>query len=105
MNPPFDRSDAALRAWLELGPERGRPEALERALAATRRVPQRPGWTFPGSWLPRQLPVLHANAARPVLYIVLAALLAAAVVATMLYSGLQKRVPLTGPIGNGLIAY
>src|SRR5207244_4327734 len=51
MNPPTDRSDSALRAWLELGPDRGRPEAIERALAATRRVPQRPGWIYPERWL------------------------------------------------------
>ena len=51
MTEPIERSDSALRAWLEQGPDRGRPEAVERALAATRRVPQRPGWSFPERWL------------------------------------------------------
>src|SRR6185503_1866577 len=63
MNPPTERSDSALRAWLELGPDRGRPEALERALAATRRVPQRPGWTYPERWLPVNRALLAAAAA------------------------------------------
>ena len=63
MNPPIERPDSALRAWLELGPERGRPEALERALAATRRVPQRPSWTFPERWLPVNRVLLAAAAA------------------------------------------
>src|SRR6478672_7429821 len=63
MNPSTDRPDSALRAWLEIGPNRGRPEALERALAATRRVPQRPGWTFPERWLPVNRAFLAAAAA------------------------------------------
>src|SRR4029078_4192358 len=63
MNPPIDRSDSALRAWLELGPDRGRPEAIERALAATRRVPQRPGWTYPERWIPVNRALLAAAAA------------------------------------------
>jgi hypothetical protein len=63
MNAPIDRSETALRAWLELGPDRGRPEAVERALAATRRVPQRPGWTYPERWLPVNRALLAAAAA------------------------------------------
>src|SRR4051812_44391924 len=63
MNSSIDRPDSALRAWLETGPERGRTEALERALAATRRVPQRPGWTFPERWLPVNRLFLAAAAA------------------------------------------
>src|SRR4051794_38654012 len=63
MNSSIDRPDGTLRAWLELGPERGRPEALERALAATRRVPQRPGWTLPERWLRVNRPLLAAAAA------------------------------------------
>src|SRR3954469_13075346 len=62
MNASTDRPDSALRAWLELGPERGRTEAIERALAATRRVPQRPGWSFPERWLPVNRALLAAAA-------------------------------------------
>ena len=51
MNESMDR---ALADWLREGPEHGSREALERALAATRRTPQRPGWTFPERWLPMQ---------------------------------------------------
>ena len=63
MNRPIERPDSALRAWLEMGPDRGRPEALERALAATRRVPQRPSWTFPERWLPLNRTLVAAAAA------------------------------------------
>src|SRR5215475_561322 len=63
MNASTDRPDSALRAWLELGPDRGRPEAIERALAATRRVPQRPGWTFPERWLRVNRALIAAAAA------------------------------------------
>src|SRR5215210_4465691 len=52
MSQPIDRRESVVRAWLAEGPDRGRPEALERALAATRRVPQRPGWSVPERWLP-----------------------------------------------------
>ena len=63
MNRPIERPDSALRAWLEVGPDRGRPEVLERALAATRRVPQRPSWTFPERWLHVNRTLLAATAA------------------------------------------
>ena len=105
MNPPIERPDSAMRAWLEAGPDRGRPEALERALAATRRVPQRPSWTFPERWLPMQLTLTRADVPRPVLYLVLAALLAAAIVLSVLAIGSRKSIPSFGPAGNGEIAY
>jgi len=63
MNTSTDRPESALRAWLELGPDRGRPEAIERALAATRRVPQRPRWTYPERWIPVNRALLAAAAA------------------------------------------
>ena len=52
MNESIDR---VLADWLDEGPEHGPREGLERALAATRRVGQRPGWTLPERWLPMQL--------------------------------------------------
>ena len=44
--------DSGIGAWLQEGPERGPQHGLDRALAATRRVSQRPGWVFPSRWLP-----------------------------------------------------
>ncbi len=41
--------DQVLRDWLSEGPEQGRAEARDRALAATHRTPQRPRWRQP-SW-------------------------------------------------------
>jgi transglutaminase-like putative cysteine protease len=48
-----DAFDHLLRDWLAEGPERGRAEALDRALAATRRTTQRPRWRQP-SWHARR---------------------------------------------------
>jgi hypothetical protein len=42
-----DAFDQILADWLREGPERGRVEALDRALAATRRTSQRPRWRQP----------------------------------------------------------
>ena len=39
-----DALDQILHDWLGEGPERGRTEALDRALAATHRTVQRPRW-------------------------------------------------------------
>jgi hypothetical protein len=44
--------DPILARWLHDGPEDGPEHGLKRALAATRKVNQRPGWTFPRWWLP-----------------------------------------------------
>lgn len=48
-----DAFDQILRDWLGEGPERGRVEALDRALAETHRTAQRPGWRQP-SWPARR---------------------------------------------------
>ena len=48
-----DAFDQILQDWLGEGPERGRVEALDRALAATHRTAQRPGWRQP-SWPARR---------------------------------------------------
>jgi hypothetical protein len=42
-----DAFDQVLRDWLGEGPEQGRVEALDRALAATHRTAQRPRWRQP----------------------------------------------------------
>ena len=75
MNESMDR---ALADWLREGPEYGSREALERVLAATRRTPQRPGWTFPERWIPMQLTMARTPSLRPIIYLALVALLIAA---------------------------
>ena len=54
MNESMDR---VLADWLREGAEEGPREGLERSLAATRRVAQRPGWTLPGRWIPMELTI------------------------------------------------
>ena len=103
MNESMDR---ALADWLREGPEYGSRESLERVLAATRRTPQRPGWTFPERWLPMQLTMARTPPLRPILYLALVALLIAATAAAALLVGSQKRVP--EPFGlarNGVVVF
>jgi Tol biopolymer transport system component len=103
MNEPMDR---ALADWLREGPDHGPREGLERALAATRQVSQRPRWAIPERWLPMQLTMQRVPAMRPLAYLALVALLIAALVAAAVLVGSQRRVPPPfGPAGNGLVAY
>jgi Tol biopolymer transport system component len=103
MNESMDR---ALADWLREGPEQGPREGLERALAATRRTSQRPGWSFPERWLPMQLTMQRMPAMRPAFYLALIALLAVALLVALLFVGSQRRLPPPyGPAGNGLVAY
>jgi WD40-like Beta Propeller Repeat len=103
MNEPMDR---ALADWLREGPDHGPREGLERALAATRQVSQRPGWAIPERWLPMQLTMQRVPAMRPLAYLALVALLIAALVAAAVLVGSQRRLPPPfGPAGNGLVAY
>ena len=81
-----DLSDRALADWLHEGPERGPREGLERALAATRRVGQRPGWTLPERWIPMQL-TMARTPQRPILAIVMLALMIGALLASALFIG------------------
>ena len=107
MNESMDR---VLADWLREGPETGPREGLERALAATRRVGQKPGWALPERWLPMQLTTARTPSLRPILAIVLVALLTLALVAAALFIGSQRRAlpapfdPL-GPARNGAIVY
>jgi Tol biopolymer transport system component len=104
MNESMDR---VLADWLREGPESGPREGLERALAATRRVGQKPGWTFLERWLPMQLTMARTPSLRPILAIVMLALLIVALVATVLFVGSQRRElpPPFGPARNGAIVY
>jgi hypothetical protein len=99
--------DHVLADWLRDGPESGPSEGLERALAATRHVDQRPGWTFPERWLPMQLTMARTRSLRPLLAIVMIALLIVAMVAAALLIGSTRRPlpPPFGPAANGALVY
>jgi Tol biopolymer transport system component len=104
MNESMDR---VLADWLREGPETGPREGLERALAATRRVGQKPGWALLERWLPMQLTMARTPSLRPILAIVMVALLIVALAATALFIGSQRRA-LPAPFGlagNGAIVY
>ena len=97
--------DRVVADWLHEGPERGPHEGLERALAATRRVGQRPGWTLPERWLPVQLTMTRTRSQRPIFAVVLLALLTVALVATALYIGSQRRELPPPLFRNGAVVY
>ena len=103
MNGSMDRE---LVGWLREGPDTGPAAALDRALAATRRTSQRPGWTIPERWLPMQLTMSRAPAVRPALLLALVGLLVLALVATFLVASSQRRLPPPfGPAANGAVVF
>jgi dipeptidyl aminopeptidase/acylaminoacyl peptidase len=95
--------DQVLADWLHEGPESGPREGLERSLAATRRIGQRPGWTLPERWIPMELAMARTRVQRPMLAIVMLVLLTAAVVAAALFVGARPQQPPL-PFRNGVIA-
>jgi Tol biopolymer transport system component len=101
MNLPHDNQIAA---WLAAGPDEAPREALVRALAATHRTRKRPRWTFPERWLPMQLTMTRTRSPRPIFAIVSLTLLIVALVATALYVGSQRPLPLP-QFRNGAIVY
>ena len=104
MNESMDR---VLADWLREGPEQGSREGLERTLAATRRVRQRPGWTLPERWIPLELTMLRTSSQRPILALLTLALLIIAIVAAILVAG-SSRPNLPAPFGparNGAIVF
>ena len=90
MNESMDR---VLADWLHEGPESGPREGLERSLAATRRVGQRPGWTLPERWIPMELTMARTRVQRPILAIVMLALLTVVVLAAALFVGARPQQP------------
>ena len=104
MNESMDR---ALTDWLREGPEHGSREGLERALAATRRTSQRPGWTFPERWLPMQRTLARTPSMRPLIALAAIALLVLALAAAAVLIGSSRREipPPFGVAQNGAVAF
>jgi Tol biopolymer transport system component len=100
-----ESTDRVLTDWLHEGPERGPREGLERALAATRRVGQRPGWTIPERWIPMQLTMARTRSQRPILAIVTLGLLLVALSATAVLIGSPRRESPPPPFSNGAIVF
>jgi Tol biopolymer transport system component len=102
-----DSAERLLATWLSDGPDTGPREGLDRALAATRRTRQRPGWTFLERWIPMQLTMRAAVVPRSLLLLLTLALLVLTVLAAVLLAGAGRARPAPpfGPAANGLIAY
>ncbi|HEX6867870.1 MAG TPA: hypothetical protein VF119_03645 [Candidatus Limnocylindrales bacterium] len=101
-----DSMDRVFADWLREGPESGPHEGLERTLAATRRIGQRPGWTIPERWLPMQLTMTRTPRLAPLLAAATVAILLVALVAAALLVGSRPTLP--EPFGiarNGTVAY
>jgi Tol biopolymer transport system component len=96
--------DQLLSEWLHEGPDTGPREGLERSLAATRRVGQRPGWALPDRWIPMRL-TMPPTFRRPILAIGTLALLMVALVAGALHIGSQPRDLSLPMFRNGAIVY
>jgi Tol biopolymer transport system component len=96
--------DRLLTDWLGEGPDRGPQHGLERALAATRRTAQRPGWTFASAWVPAPLAARASGRPRTFAILLAAVLLAAALAAIAVFVGSARRAaPPFGLASNGSI--
>ncbi|HEX6867872.1 MAG TPA: hypothetical protein VF119_03655, partial [Candidatus Limnocylindrales bacterium] len=89
--------DHQVAAWLADDAHEAPPDSLARALAATRRTRKRPRWTFPARWLPMELTMTRTPMRRPILGLVMLALLIAALVATSVFVGSERTdLPISG---------
>jgi Tol biopolymer transport system component len=99
-------TNRVLADWLQEGPDRGSNEALERALAATRRSSQRPGWAIPERWNPMQLTAVRVPNLRPLYVLTLVALLIVALAVAAALVGRPRELP--NPFGlaaNGVTVF
>lgn len=102
----FEQDLPNLFEQLALGPT---PDYRDHIVQQTARMRQRPAWMFPERWLP--MSVLTTRAAAPPrvpwrIVGLVALLLVALAVGTLLIVGSQPRLPAPfGPAGNGHIAY
>jgi Tol biopolymer transport system component len=98
-----DHIDRMVGDWLSDGPERGPRDGLERTLAATRSVRQRPWWAASNRW-PALVPSI--GRAPVALWAVLLIALLLGIAAIALIVGSRPRLPSPfGVAGNGLVAY
>jgi Tol biopolymer transport system component len=107
----FDRS---LTAWLEeRAPARAPGHLLDDVVTRTRRTRPRSAWRIPERWLPVTIALRRAEMPRALLLVLLAALLVVVVAIggaalgqrLTVFDGVAPLPPLSGPAGNGLIAY
>ena len=99
-------TDRLLVDFLREGPDAGPREGLERALAATHRVGQRPGWATTERWSSMDIVMQRTPSSRPFLLLATIAVLIALLATAALLVGSQNRLP--EPFGlarNGQIAY
>ena len=103
MNATTDRQ---LADFLREGPDVGPREGLERALAATHRIGQRPGWATSERWSSMDIVMARTPNSRPFLLLTTIALLIVLLAAAALLAGSQQRLP--DPFGlakNGVVVY
>ena len=99
-------TDRLLVDFLGEGPDSGPREGLERAIAATHRVGQRPGWATTERWSSMDIVMARTPNSRPFLVLTAVALLIALLAATALLAGSPTRLPEPfGPAENGVVAY
>jgi hypothetical protein len=101
----FEQDLPQLLAQLAEGP---RPEYRDSLVEATARASQRPAWTVPGRWLPRDITARRTSVAsvplRPLALLLLVGLVLAAALAVVV--GSQRREPAPfGPARNGVLVY
>src|SRR5262245_11739765 len=103
MNATTDRQ---LADFLREGPDTGPREGMERAIAATHRIGQRPGWATTERWSRMDIVMARTPNSRPFLVLATVALLIVLVASAALLAGSQPRLP--DPFGlarNGAVAF
>ena len=105
MTDRFERRLPEILTWIS-APQV--PDYTDDILGLTARRRQRPGWTFPGRWLPMDIAVPQQAVARtqwrPIGIVILLILALAA--AALVYIGSRPRLaPFYGPAANGSLVY
>jgi hypothetical protein len=102
----FERDLPYLFEQLALGPA---PDYRDDIVRQTAHMRQRPAWTFPERWLPMTAVTTRLSGAPQVpwrMLALVALLLVALIVGTLLIAGARSRLPAPfGPAANGEIAY
>ncbi len=99
-------TDRLLVDFLREGPDTGPRGGLERAIAATHRVGQRPGWATTERWSSMDIVMQRTPSSRPFLLLVTIGVLIALLTTAVLLAGSRREVP--EPFGvarNGVVVY